>query len=822
MGALPCLREYSITESVHWPLTVVSSQAVRSGGYREDLGVTIEPQANLRLIGEAAIWGAWRELVLALPPRGPLSPAVRAAILGLPNTKRFVRDGYKIENVFAERVIDDVELRPAPTQPAAEPIVAEAVSPSPKPAPGAEATKPNGHPYDPHPPYASADSAKKIHDAGASIPNASPPGEQPTSDEEDPEGDPDEDDEEEAVDDADKRTIEPPKALEGHVKAALVEFEKAMRAAGGSDDLLRRVIQEIDKLLAGVRWKFLKKSHKATVYNYVFALAEDWQYFGLRGDGDPEEALRGIWDKAVIRVTKSEDTNRPTLVLRPESLPTTVNALADILAKSGQFFERGVPVQVIEPASGDMPVARELSVSSVVMQAHKFCRPQKYNDTMLVDCTLPDRVGRLYLDGKVGEWNLISLNGVTTTPILSDDGSIRTADGYDRASGLWCHAVPSVQVPDTPTEDDARDALWRLRDAFKTFPFADAATTPDESLGVDVLDLEHSPKNAESAFLVGLMTAVCRPSLELAPGLVIRAAEYSGAGNGKGLLFRAICAIAFGYKPKAFTPGHDAGEMDKRIASQLMGAAPCVLLDNVNSRVLSSDTLASVLTERPAEVRLLGSNRMIPLNSAAFIGLTGNGLRLSEDLARRFLYCELDAKMEDPELRPFKPGFLASMVSRRAELLTAVLTIWRWGRLDGFQRPDVRPMGSYEKWGAWCRDPLVALGCSDPVDRIKAVKANDPRRQEVSQIFTSWNDRHGQAPVAAADLCEEVRQMLDPHNKGRQTVAYRLGNLVGTRAAGFVLLKLEAHGKWTAATYQLQQTAEAGRAQTTQKNEMEK
>jgi sRNA-binding protein len=29
-----------------------------------------------------------------------------------------------------------------------------------------------------------------------------------------------------------------------------------------------------------------------------------------------------------------------------------------------------------------------------------------------------------------------------------------------------------------------------------------------------------------------------------------------------------------------------------------MGAAPCVLLDNVNSRVLSSDTLASVLTER--------------------------------------------------------------------------------------------------------------------------------------------------------------------------------------------------------------------------------
>ena len=74
--------------------------------------------------------------------------------------------------------------------------------------------------------------------------------------------------------------------------------------------------------------------------------------------------------------------------------------------------------------------------------------------------------------------------------------------------------------------------------------------------------------------------------------------------------------------------------------------------------MLRSDTLASVLTERPARVRPLGRTRMVPLNSTAFIAVTGNGLTVSEDLARRFIVCELDARCENPEQRGFESGFL--------------------------------------------------------------------------------------------------------------------------------------------------------------------
>jgi|SRR5271166_1325880 len=112
----------------------------------------------------------------------------------------------------------------------------------------------------------------------------------------------------------------------------------------------------------------------------------------------------------------------------------------------------------------------------------------------------------------------------------------------------------------------------------------------------------------------------------------------------------------------------------------LTEAAPVLFLDNVNATNLRSDLLASVISEPNVDVRLLGVSRMVRLNPSAFVAVTGNGLRLSEDLTRRFITCERDAKTEDPKGRPFAPGFLDAIKARRLELLAAALTIWRWGR----------------------------------------------------------------------------------------------------------------------------------------------
>jgi hypothetical protein len=504
-------------------------------------------------------------------------------------------------------------------------------------------------------------------------------------------------------------------------------------------------------------------------------------------------------------VPSSPCGDKPYLIVDTSDLPATAHELRDIFVRSGNLFDRDGPVQVVPSRDGGPPIARRMTPSRVVREAHRVSRPVKLVGEEFVPVALPNSVARMYLEMD-GEWDLPPLAGICTAPVLSSDGSIRTAEGYDQDTGLWCASVPDLQIPEHPTRVDAEAALRLLRETFRTYPFADAARRHDPELGVEVVDLDHPPGMDESASLVGLLTAICRAILWLAPGFLLRAPEISGAGTGKGLFLRAISAIAFGILPSAFTKGGDRQELDKRLASDLIKAAPFLFLDNVNGTMLRSDLLASVLTERPARVRLLGRTEMVALNSTAFIAVTGNGVTVAEDLARRILVCEFDARCEDPEQRRFGSGFLGNIKKNRAELLGAALTIWRYGRQHAAELKRGRPLGSFEVWAEWCRDPLLTLGCCDPVERIERVKADDPHRREIVELFETWYAHHGEKPTTVANLAEQVRALIDPHGRGRQFVAWRLSQLAGTHAGGFALTRQEAAGKWGASTYALRRS----------------
>jgi hypothetical protein len=498
---------------------------------------------------------------------------------------------------------------------------------------------------------------------------------------------------------------------------------------------------------------------------------------------------------------------KPKLLIHNGNLPSSAEALRDLLASCGRLLDRGVPVRLVANADGGPPAAVALTKSNVVMEAHRLCQPVKLDRSgQLVEVTLPDRVAQMYLE-MTGEWNLRRLAGISMSPLLSHDGSVRASDNYDQDTGLWCYRIPHVVLPQHPARGEAEVALQNLRLAFHTFPFADGERRSNSDLRIEVVDLTKSPGQDESAFLASLLTACCRSSLWLAPGMLITAPTLSGAGSGKGLLVRAICTIAFGIRPRAFTAGGDRHELDKRLAAELVEAQPALFLDNANGVALRSDSLSSVLTERPARVRLLGQTRMVPLNSTAFIAVTGNGLTVAEDLARRFICCELDARCENPESRPFPSGFLDGIEQRRADLLASALTIWRWGRQNATTLPMGKPLGSFETWAQWCRDPLIALGCRDPVERIDALKARDPRRQRVSELFMTWWEHHGESPVKVNELADPIKAIADAQQRGRQYLATYISGLAGTHAAGFVLARQEAAGKWNAATYVLKRTA---------------
>src|SRR5262249_38808490 len=147
-------------------------------------------------------------------------------------------------------------------------------------------------------------------------------------------------------------------------------------------------------------------------------------------------------------------------------------------------------------------------------------------------------------------------------------------------------------------------------------------------------------------------------------------------------------------------------EFEKTLTGALLRGEPFINIDNVNKQTLRSNVLSSALTERPALLRPMRTSQLSAANAASFIAINGNALRIAMDMVRRVIVVELDAGVEHPEQRKFKPGFATSIKQRRVELLSALLTIWRWGRQNAATLTTGRAMASYETFSLWVRDPL--------------------------------------------------------------------------------------------------------------------
>jgi hypothetical protein len=329
-----------------------------------------------------------------------------------------------------------------------------------------------------------------------------------------------------------------------------------------------------------------------------------------------------------ISVPVEEAVNqKPRLLIENCNPDRTVEALRDILADASALYDRGVPVRLALNQLQRGTVVQVMTADGLVLLTHKVCRPYVLKvaadgTVSEIDVRLPRAFAVMYLDWQ-GEWRLPPLNGIASAPLLQEDGEIRSTEGYDPASGMWRENLPELigLVAEEPTKDDAVAALRLIRNTFKTFCFADADMIGDGGSGFAVIDTTKPPGRDESSFLIALLTAVCRPSLPLAPAVLLRAAPMSGAGAGKGLLARCISIIAFGQEPHAVTGGSSSEELDKRIAAELMEGGPVLFLDNLNNTAIKSDLLASTITERPTRVRLLGRSQMVPLNTSAFVML---------------------------------------------------------------------------------------------------------------------------------------------------------------------------------------------------------
>src|ERR1700722_10585131 len=106
------------------------------------------------------------------------------------------------------------------------------------------------------------------------------------------------------------------------------------------------------------------------------------------------------------------------------------------------------------------------------------------------------------------------------------------------------------------------------------------------------------------------------------------------------------------------------------------------------------------------------------------------------------------------------------------------------------------PAGSFEQGCEWVRDPLLALGCRDPIEATRQAKRADPERRELAELFGTWSRVHGEEPVAAKDLDEAILSVINPQkrqtirdadaakNGGRALRRFRADRVQGRQALG--------------------------------------
>jgi hypothetical protein len=339
----------------------------------------------------------------------------------------------------------------------------------------------------------------------------------------------------------------------------------------------------------------------------------------------------------------------------------------------------------------------------------------------------PPRLAKHFLASK-DRWRFQVLNGVIQAPTMRADGSLLTAPGYDRLSGLYLDTggVEYPIIPDKPTRDDALEALELLKTPFQEFPFV-------------ITDDFESP--SLSAALSAVLTGLIRRTLPTAP---IHGFDAAEAGSGKGLACSIVTLIVTGNRATAITVGDSEIEFRKLLFSALLANDQVIVFDNL-TRPLEGPSLNSCLTEKTITDRVLGVSQTATVPTNALLLANGNNLAVKGDTHRRIIAARIDAG-ERPEERTFKrPNVLRYVEENRPALVAAGLTVLRAYEVAG--RPVVEKLpefGSFEDWSARVRGALVWLGESDPCLTRERFKLYDTERAGLGALLRALHALRGE------------------------------------------------------------------------------
>lgn len=454
--------------------------------------------------------------------------------------------------------------------------------------------------------------------------------------------------------------------------------------------------------------------------------------------------------------------DRPTLTLVSGEMSDAVEKTILAMKDSGHFLNLG---DAIVTVNGHLPTM--LNQHGLAYRLGKFARFKKKKivrgEEKIEAIDPPAELCRQILEIGKFERSLPTLLGIARGPFIRPSGSIRTLPGFDEETGVYgCFSESDFPViPENPTHEDcvaAHDLIWS--------PFA---------------ELELDSAASRTALLCAILTAPIRCVLDKAP---ISASLASEHGTGKTLLVEAIGALATGTRPPIMPPldGASEDEMRKRLTASLIPpAAPVLVMDNLEG-YLDSRVLASFATATLWSDRLLGFSKMeTELPNRALVLMSGKALDFKEELARRILPWTIKASRQGPYAQAFSFCPVERMLTRRPEIVAAVLILIRAAHLAG--RSSELRLPSYPQWDGLVRQTVLWLNAKiakgsyeDPLTLIKIATETSSERFETYELLHALHTWSKGAPFRAADLVASV-------HVGNIDLQVQLEGLTGRRAS---------------------------------------
>jgi len=332
------------------------------------------------------------------------------------------------------------------------------------------------------------------------------------------------------------------------------------------------------------------------------------------------------------------------------------------------------------------------------------------------------------------------LKKVTTIPVITSDGRLVSAFGYDADSQIY--RVRSLDLSrldlgeKSRFKDASEAASFILDDCLHDFPLA---TKQDKAhaLALMLHDFARNLFTGPSPFFL---------------------LDKPIHGSGATLLATVLCYPSMGSSVPTKVFSNNEEEVRKQITSHLMSGGGAYLFDNLpDDRKIDSDVLASVVTSTIYSDRALGTNNDVKLENLGPWIATGNNPDFSGQLKRRVIRARLIPDTDEPYLREnFRHNPLMKWVQEnRADLVDACLTIVMSWINAGRPAWHGQPLGSFEEFSKVMGGILQNAGIEGFMTDMDYQKDSvNSDTEQVRDLIQEWWKTNQNANLTATQIVE--------------------------------------------------------------------